>query len=228
MNLTDELAKLAELHENGHLTDEEYAAAKKRLLEPPAEEVPDGIPLAHPVLEAEPVERPRRRETPTWEQAVIASTDGMSDAYWKAKSRRGLTLVTIVLMVVGLFSFCLSLNLVGEGLGPRSAHREEWERGALVALGFVSFLGLVGMFAWSFFDPVKAGLGAIAWLVVVGILSAGLAALGMEAENQPAERGANPGMQLMVGWMLRLGVIVALVWGVLDAREVRRHVRSSK
>lgn len=41
MNLTDELRKLAELHEAGDLTDQEFAAAKQRLIagsrpEPPA------------------------------------------------------------------------------------------------------------------------------------------------------------------------------------------------
>ncbi len=36
MNLTDELSKLAELHEQGELSDGEFAAAKKRLLEAPA------------------------------------------------------------------------------------------------------------------------------------------------------------------------------------------------
>jgi Short C-terminal domain len=32
MNLTDELRKLAELHQQGHLTDEEFTAAKQRLI----------------------------------------------------------------------------------------------------------------------------------------------------------------------------------------------------
>ena len=32
MNLTDELQKLAELHQKGHLTDEEFSAAKHRLI----------------------------------------------------------------------------------------------------------------------------------------------------------------------------------------------------
>lgn len=32
MNLTDELAKLAELHQKGHLTDEEFTAAKRALI----------------------------------------------------------------------------------------------------------------------------------------------------------------------------------------------------
>lgn len=32
MNLTDELQKLAELHQKGHLTDEEFTAAKRRLI----------------------------------------------------------------------------------------------------------------------------------------------------------------------------------------------------
>ena len=49
MSLPDELAKLAELRLAGLLTDDEYAAAKRHLLEPP-EDVPD----AEPVLDAEP------------------------------------------------------------------------------------------------------------------------------------------------------------------------------
>ena len=32
MNLTDELRKLAELHQEGHLNDQEFAAAKRRLI----------------------------------------------------------------------------------------------------------------------------------------------------------------------------------------------------
>lgn len=36
MNLTDELRKLSELRQQGHLTDEEYAAAKRQLLGLPA------------------------------------------------------------------------------------------------------------------------------------------------------------------------------------------------
>lgn len=36
MNLTDELRKLAELRQQGHLTEEEYAAAKRQLLSLPA------------------------------------------------------------------------------------------------------------------------------------------------------------------------------------------------
>ena len=43
MNLTDELRKLAELHEQGHLSDQEFAAAKSRLLATPI-----GAPAAQP------------------------------------------------------------------------------------------------------------------------------------------------------------------------------------
>jgi hypothetical protein len=42
MDLTDELQKLAALHEQGHLTDEEFSAAKARLLN--AEPVPSAAP----------------------------------------------------------------------------------------------------------------------------------------------------------------------------------------
>jgi Short C-terminal domain/Bacterial PH domain len=51
MNITDELRKLADLRAEGSLTDEEFAAAKRRLL---AADGPEAKPPAS-VLEAEPV-----------------------------------------------------------------------------------------------------------------------------------------------------------------------------
>jgi hypothetical protein len=38
MNMTDELERLAQLHKSGALTDDEFAQAKAKLINPPAEQ----------------------------------------------------------------------------------------------------------------------------------------------------------------------------------------------
>ncbi len=42
MNMTDELERLSKLHQDGALNDEEFARAKAKLLNPPAEESSPG------------------------------------------------------------------------------------------------------------------------------------------------------------------------------------------
>jgi hypothetical protein len=56
MNLTDELQKLADLRAQGHLTEREFAEAKRRLLAPDSTGVvPDGpVPGTSPVVGAGP------------------------------------------------------------------------------------------------------------------------------------------------------------------------------
>lgn len=54
MNLTDELRKLAELHQAGHLTDEEFAEAKRKIIaESRAHQIPDAEDVRPAAVEGE-------------------------------------------------------------------------------------------------------------------------------------------------------------------------------
>ena len=218
MSLPDDLAKLVELHANGQLTDDEYAAAKKRLLEP-GEAVPEGVPIATPVPPP-PAERPGS----PWETAVIESHDGMSDAYWKAKYRRSLSLVTAILFVVALFSVCGSCAMGFEGAGVRSERRPDWERIAMVTTAVLWALSTVGICIWSFSDPFRAGIGAIAVILLVGVLGTLFTMLDLEGATPDQARTMATG--LLVGWILRLGLIAIVIWGVFDAQHIRRYTRN--
>ena len=94
MSLPDELAKLAQLHKDGHLTDEEYTLAKRKVLadepapkpasaQPEAASTPPPPPPASPpaqepwtaidqsvVTESEPIRRSQRRGSGSF--AIIA------------------------------------------------------------------------------------------------------------------------------------------------------------
>jgi hypothetical protein len=225
MMLSEELAKLAELHKNGHLTEEEYAAAKQQVLNAAAP-----VPEAEPVLDPDPVPivTPVPRPTPTspWGTAVIQSQDGMSDAYFKAKYRRNLSLVPFVLMVVTLFSFCGSFAMGADAVS-RAGHRADWERIAMVSTAVLWAMSLLGLCIWSLSDPFRAGIAAIGVILLVGVLSTLFTALDVAAESDElAPRDVKAlGSALLVGWVIRFAVVVTLVWGVVDARHVRRYVR---
>jgi phage shock protein C len=78
MALTDELAKLAELRGNGHLTEEEYTLAKQRLLSGAAPSSGD------PLLSA--VNTLRRSRSDRWLGGVcggIARVTGMEAWLWR-------------------------------------------------------------------------------------------------------------------------------------------------
>lgn len=77
MTMSDELGKLAQLHADGRLTDEEFARAKERLLngEPPP---------AEPVVSA--VNSFRRSRSDRWLGGVcggIARSTGMESWVWR-------------------------------------------------------------------------------------------------------------------------------------------------
>jgi hypothetical protein len=60
MGLADELAKLAELHRTGALSDAEYGAAKARLIEG----APATTEVQHPVPQSVPVAPPKDSDAP--------------------------------------------------------------------------------------------------------------------------------------------------------------------
>lgn len=78
MALSDELGKLADLHHRGALTDEEFARAKERLLQP-------GITSeAQPVISA--VNALRRSRSDRWIAGVcggLAKSSGVESWVWR-------------------------------------------------------------------------------------------------------------------------------------------------
>jgi phage shock protein C len=78
MSLADELSRLAELHANGGLTEEEFKRAKERLLNP--EQTPSSDPLAAVVNAF------RRSRRDRWIGGVcggIARSTGMEAWVWR-------------------------------------------------------------------------------------------------------------------------------------------------
>jgi phage shock protein C len=78
MSLADELGRLAELHANGGLTEEEFKRAKERLLNP--EQMPSSDPLAAVVNAF------RRSRRDRWIGGVcggIARSTGMEAWVWR-------------------------------------------------------------------------------------------------------------------------------------------------
>jgi phage shock protein PspC (stress-responsive transcriptional regulator) len=78
MTLSDELAKLAELHQRGSLTDDEFARAKERLLQP------GGMPGAQPYVNA--VNALRRSRSDRWIAGVcggLAQPTGVESWVWR-------------------------------------------------------------------------------------------------------------------------------------------------
>jgi phage shock protein C len=75
MNWTDELGRLADLHQRGALSDAEFARAKQRLLEPP---------VAEPIADA--VNALRRSRSDRWIAGVcggIARATGLEAWAWR-------------------------------------------------------------------------------------------------------------------------------------------------
>ena len=83
MNLPDDLQKLHNLREQGALTDEEFALAKKRLLEGTAEDVK---PKADPPRTPSALNQFRRSITDRWIGGVcggLAATTGIPSWSWR-------------------------------------------------------------------------------------------------------------------------------------------------
>ena len=216
MNLSEELAKLVELHANGHLTDDEFAAAKKRLLEP--EQPEPALPQIAP-LEVLPV------PVSPWETAIVQSHDGMSDAYWKAKYRKSLSPVPIVLMIMSLGSCFGCASLSGEAARMGEEHSQV-ERIAYVVTGVLALAISVGLCIWSLNEPYRAGITAIIFVLVIGILNTTLFVVGDAPARPDGPAEPNPvALALTLGWIFRFVIILVLVWGVLDARNPGRYKR---
>ena len=78
MPLADDLDKLAELHAKGRLTDEEFKAAKQRLLQTPSTRPPDPVAAAVSTL--------RRSRTDRWLGGVcggIGRSTGLESWVWR-------------------------------------------------------------------------------------------------------------------------------------------------
>lgn len=79
MNLTDELRKLAELHDAGQLTDEEFARAKQRLLSDavparPETATPETVKVPHPIDAIEP----KRYRSSRWSSGNLFFPDTLT------------------------------------------------------------------------------------------------------------------------------------------------------
>jgi phage shock protein PspC (stress-responsive transcriptional regulator) len=82
MALSDELAKLQELHQRGALTDAEFSRAKSRLLDD--DDAPIGDAAASPALAA--INALRRSRSDRWIAGVcggIASATGVESWVWR-------------------------------------------------------------------------------------------------------------------------------------------------
>lgn len=80
MNITDELRKLADLREAGHLTEEEFAQAKRRLLTDGTATATAEIPsatVATPVPASELIE-PRRYRSSRWSSGNFFFPDALT------------------------------------------------------------------------------------------------------------------------------------------------------
>ena len=102
MALSDELAKLQDLHQRGALTDDEFARAKARLLDAPA--APPGAAPPAPAIAA--LNALRRSQSDRWIAGVcggIARSTGVESWIWR--------LLFAVLLLCGGFGLLVYLLL---------------------------------------------------------------------------------------------------------------------
>ena len=123
MNLTDELRKLAELHQQGHLTDEEFTAAKQRLITESQAERPAPTQTGTGAAAAAPIAEQRFRSS-RWSagnmffpDALTLASDGIlfrkGALFGSSEERIGYRALASVRVKHGMFLSDLSLETSG-------------------------------------------------------------------------------------------------------------------
>ncbi|MBL8521035.1 MAG: PspC domain-containing protein [Betaproteobacteria bacterium] len=123
MEFTEQLEKLARLKEQGALTDEEFTAAKKRLIDGTAEAGP-----APRAAEPGPIHRFQRSLTKRWIGGVCGGLEDISTI--PAWAWRILFLLTVFLNGLGLLAYMILWIFVPQEPAPRAQAAREAAPGA--------------------------------------------------------------------------------------------------
>jgi hypothetical protein len=232
MSLPDELAKLAQLHKDGHLTDEEYTLAKRKVLAEPPEPKPSP---AEPEPSNTPVtSQSQRTDSPAptpgpWtaiEQSVVTESEPIRRNQRSGSGSFAVIAMWVLALVhfVGFVRFTWYSGSFMSRPGPNVSYPTLLPLSTILVLAAVQACVFLTLAIWSFRQPFYCACIALSLFLAVGIAKTAMDfydAHQISTESWREQVYERLYIEYGIGWSFRLVLVVMLCLGIYDSRRVR-------